>query len=112
MMPNMLFFMPVTRLICIGRQLMLGFAFSITISINISKSQKLYMIVGKNIRMSKSEILLTRASEWLIIIVVLVVNLFVHLFTFVQKSVTVEVKYHDDLLIKEAYCTNSNMIYL
>jgi len=112
MMPNMLFFMPVTRLICIGRQLMLGFAFSIAISINISKSQKLYMIVGKNIRMSKSEILLTRASEWLIIIVVLVVNLFVHLFTFVQKSVTVEVKYHDDLLIKEAYCTNSNMIYL
>jgi len=111
-MPNVLFFTPATRLVCIGRQLLLGFAFSITISINISKSQKLYMIVGKNILMSKSEIMLTRASEWLIIVVVLIFNAVLHLFTFLQKAATVKVKYHDDLLIKEVYCTNSNIIYL
>ena len=110
--PNVIFFLPLSRSICMTRQIVLGFVFSITISINISKSQKLFMIVNKKIRMTKSEILMTNASEWIIILSVLCVDALLHALTITNKPVTIETKYHDVLLIKEYYCSNNIMIYI
>ena len=107
---SMLLFQDTTRELCIGRQVFLGIAFSVTISINISKSQKLYMIVGKQILMSKSEIFLTNASEWLIILIVLIVNTLLQSLSFINNTVTVETKYHDKMLFKESYCSNDTTI--
>ena len=101
--------------ICIGRQLFLGIAFSITLSINISKSQKLYMIVTSKLRMSKSEVLMTNASEWIIILVALVINILLQVLYFMQtgfNGVAVLSKYFDSSVTKELYCSNQNMIYV
>ena len=107
---SMLLFLDTTPELCVGRQVFLGIAFSITISINISKSQKIYMIVGKQVLMNKSEILLTNASEWLIIFIALVVNAMLQSLSFINNTVTVQTKYHEDLLFKESYCSNDTMI--
>ena len=101
-----------TPLICISRQVILGVGFTITISINISKSQKLHMIITKNVLMTRSEIIITNASEWLIIAVALFVNASLHVMSLVNKPVTVLTKYHDVSLTKEAFCSNDTMIYV
>ena len=103
-------FLDTTTSLCVGRQVFLGVAFSITISINISKSQKLHMIVGKQILMSKSEIFLTNASEWFIILTVLIINALLQFLFFINKTVTIETKYHDEMLVKESYCSNDIVI--
>ena len=107
---SMLLFLDTTTSLCIGRQVFLGVAFSITISINISKSQKLHMIVGKKILMSKSEIFLTNASEWFIILAVLITNAMLQSLSFLNNAVVVKTKYHDGLLVKESYCSNDVMV--
>ena len=110
--PSLLFF-HTTPSMCIGRQIFLGITFSITLSINISKSQKLYMIVGSTTIMSPVEILMTKASEWLIIIVATIINIVLSLLYFVMsKGVTIEVNYFDGSLTKELYCSNNTMIYV
>ena len=103
-------FLDTTTSLCVGRQVFLGVAFSITISINISKSQKLHMIVGKQILMNKSEIFLTNASEWFIILTVLIINTLLQFLSFMNKTVTIEIKYHDEMLVKESYCSNDIVI--
>ena len=70
------------------------------------------MIVQKKIRMSKSEILLAKASEYIVLVCVLCVDAMLHALAFINKSVTIETKYHDAVLIKEEYCSNSTMIYI
>jgi len=110
--PNVIFFARVSSSICIARQVVLGFAFSITISINISKSQTLFMIVNKKVQMSRSEILLAKTSEWIIILGVLCVDALLHALAFTNKSVAIETKYHDAILIKEHYCSNGTMVYI
>ena len=105
-------FLSTTPTMCIARQLFLGISFSITISINISKSQKLYMIVGKQVRMTKSEIFLTNASEWFVILAVLVINSLIHLMAFINTDVIVGTVYHDATLDKEDYCTNDLSIFI
>ncbi|XP_066923119.1 uncharacterized protein [Clytia hemisphaerica] len=111
-LPSFVFF-HTTTLMCIGRQILLGLAFSITLSINISKSQKLYMIVGSKIKMSPVEILMTKASEWLIIVIAIIINTVLNiLYFFNSKRVTIEAKYFDNLLTKELYCSNNIMIYI
>ena len=109
-LPSFLFLVN-SPIVCMCRQIFLGFAFSVTLSINISKSQKIFMIVGSKIRMSKSEILMTNASEWIIIIVVLIINSLFHLLSFTNDQVVIKTKYFDDVLTKESYCSNQLMIY-
>ena len=106
-----LLFLHTTPTMCLIRQIFLGISFSITISINISKSQKLHMIVGKQVRMAKSEIFLTNASEWFVILAVLLINALIHLMSFINKHVTVGTVYHNAALTKEEYCTNELSIF-
>ena len=103
---------PLSPTTCIVEQVFLGIAFSITLSINISKSQKLYMIVTSKVIMSNTEILMTKASEWLIIMVALMINALIHLLSFINTQVTVKQKYFDQTLTKESYCSNEIMIYI
>ena len=64
-------FLDTTPIMCITGEIFLGISFSVTIfSINISKSQKIYKIVGKQVRMMKSKIFLTNSSEWSVILAV------------------------------------------
>ena len=98
---------------CILRQLVIGISFTVTISVNISKTQKLFMIIQKKIVMSRSEILLTKASEWVIIIVMLLLNISIHLAKLFYSSFQVSTEYHDfPTLIKEHYCSNEMSIFL
>ena len=105
-------YLTTTPTMCIARQIFFGISFSITISINISKSQKLYMIVGKQVRMTKSEIFLTNASEWFVLMVVLFIDALIHLLSFVNKGVSVETVYHNATLIKEENCSNNLSIFI
>ena len=111
-LPSLLFLMMMSPTICMLRQIFLGISFSITLSINISKSQKLYMIVTSKLRMSNTEILMTKASEWIIILVALIINALLHLLSFINKEVTVNLIYFDQTLTKEFYCSNDTMIYV
>ncbi|XP_066928468.1 uncharacterized protein [Clytia hemisphaerica] len=97
---------------CVLRQLIIGMSFTVTISVNISKTQKLFMIVQRKIIMSRSEILLTKASEWVIIIVMLLFNISIHLAKLFYYSFQVSTKYHDLKLIKEHYCSNERLTFL
>ena len=110
-LPSLLFLMT-SPSICMLRQPFLGVSFSITLSINISKSQKLYMIVTSKVRMSNTEILMTKASEWIIILVALIVNALLHLLSLINKEVTVDLIYFDQTLTKEFYCSNDIMVYI
>ena len=57
--PLLLIFDRLSQMKCALIQIVIGLGFSITVSVNISKTQKIFMIVSKQIIMSKSEILLT-----------------------------------------------------
>ena len=71
------------------------------------------MIVQKKIVMSRSEILLTKASEWVIIIVTLMLNISIHLAKLFYSSFQVSTQYHDfPTLIKERYCSNEMLTFL
>ena len=110
--PVLSVFVSLSPTTCIFDQVFLGMAFSLTLSINISKSQKLYMIVTSKLRMSNTEILMTKASEWLIILAALLINALLHLFFFINGTVTVQQKYFDQTLTKEFYCSNEIMIFV
>ena len=101
----------ITPGICMLRQIIFGTGFTIVISINISKSQKLHMIIDKKVLMTRTEIILTNASEWLIIAVALIINILLNAMSLSNQSVTIETKYHDASLTKELYCSNGTMIY-
>ena len=101
----------ITPGICMLRQIIFGTGFTIVISINISKSQKLHMIIDKKVLMTRTEIILTNVSEWLIIAVALIINILLNAMSLSNQSVTIETKYHDASLTKELYCSNGTMIY-
>ena len=97
---------------CILIQIIIGLGFSVTISVNISKTQKIFMIVSKQIIMSKSEILLTKASEWIIIGAVVLINFSIHLYVMLYSPVRLLVQYHENPPTKEEYCSNETLIFL
>jgi len=97
---------------CILRQIVVGVAFTLTISVNISKTQKLFMICGRTTLMSRSEVIITNASEWFIISIILLINVLLLIVSLVQQQVTVSIKYHDSSLIKELHCNNNNYTYV
>ena len=71
------------------------------------------MIVTSKIKMSHAEILMTKASEWLIILVAVILNMVLSLlYLLMSEGVHVEVKYFNESLTKERYCSNNIMIYL
>ena len=111
-LPNIPIFIAKTSTTCMLGQIFLGMAFSLTLSINISKSQKLYMIVTSKIRMSNAEILITKASEWIIILAALIINASLNTLSFINDKVTVKQQYFDQTSTKEWYCSNSIMIYI
>ena len=79
--PLYLFLTPPNISICILRQVCVGAAFAVTISVNIAKTQKVVMIVSSKTMMSKSEVLKTKALEWFIIFLILLINAALHLTT-------------------------------
>ena len=96
---------------CALFQIVIGLGFSLTVSVNISKTQKIFMIVSKQIIMSKSEILLTKASEWMIIGSMVLVNIPLHLYVLFYEQIQLLVEYHENPSVKEEYCSNENYIF-
>ena len=109
--PLLLIFDRLSQMKCALIQIVIGLGFSITVSVNISKTQKIFMIVSKQIIMSKSEILLTNASEWMIIGSVVLVNISLHLYVLFYSPIRLLVEYHENPPVKEEYCSNVNSIF-
>lgn len=99
---------------CIARQILLGLSFSITISINISKPQLVYILHKKRARLNQSEKVIARATAWSIVIIACIVNAVFHLYTLAvnRKSVSIATVYHEASLVKERYCSNETLIYV
>ena len=99
---------------CIARQILLGISFTITISINISKPQLIYIVTGKRVRLNQSQRMKAGLTAWSIVIIACVVNTLFHLYTLVisNKSVSIETVYHEATFVKEHYCSNDTLIYV
>ena len=69
-------------------------------------------MISKQIIMSKSEILLTKASEWIIIGAVVLINLSIHLYVLLYSPVRLLVQYHENPPTKEEYCSNETLIFI
>ena len=109
--PLLLILDRLSQMKCALIQIVIGLGFSITVSVNISKTQKIFMIVSKQIIMSKFEILLTNASELMIIGSVVLVNISLHLYVLFYSPIRLLVEYHENPPVKEEYCSNENSIF-
>ena len=107
MVPILFFGQPV-RTICITRPLIVGICFTINVSVNLAKTQKLHLIFTSKTLLSKSKKKFIESLELIIIGGLLLADVALFFVCFVRHgSVDVINIYHDDKLIKEVTCNNN-----
>ena len=98
-----------TRLKCLLRPILTGLLFTVTVSVNLAKTQKLQMIFNNsNRRLTHQEVKFIGILEWIVVLfsLLLDVSLLVVSMTSGEK-IQVEYFYHEETLIKEIFCNNN-----
>ena len=103
-----LFFGQPNRVICIVRPLMVGICFTINVSVNIAKTQKLHLIFNSKTLHSRSKKTLIGSLELIIIGGLILADLALFLVCYARHSPDVIYIYHDNELVKEITCSNNS----
>ena len=92
---------------CMARPVTLGILFSVTTAINLGKTQKILRIFQANLRMSRKEIMITKATELFIVLSVLLLDAAILFVTLVSDSkIGAQATYYEQRLVKEYHCNN------
>jgi len=93
---------------CVTRPITLGLLFCLTTAINLGKTQKILRIFQMNLRMSRKEIMITRVTEWFIILSVLLLDAAILFVTMLSDSqIGTKATYYENRLVKEYHCNNN-----
>ena len=113
MVPASLFFGQPNRVVCICRPLIVGVCFTINISVNIAKTQKLHLIFASKTIHSRSKKTLIECLELVVIGGLSLADAALFIVCYVHHySVDVIMIYHDRELIKEITCSNNGDIII
>ena len=95
------------NVVCTLRPLVVGLCLTINAAVNIGKTQKLYVIFNAKTVHSASERRLVKRLDWLIIVMVILVDGAIFIVFNVSGNTGVLLTYHDEELVKEATCSNN-----
>ena len=95
------------NVVCTLRPLVIGLCLTINAAVNIGRTQKLYVIFNAKTVHSASERRLVKRLDWLIIVMVTLVDGAVFIVFNVSGNTGVLLTYHDEELVKEATCSNN-----
>ncbi|XP_066916815.1 uncharacterized protein [Clytia hemisphaerica] len=97
---------------CYARPIVIGISLSIILTVNLSKTQKLFLVFAMKVRVSTSQKLLTNSLEWLIILVVILVDGVLLAVSFTNQNDPPDAifKYDNYRLVKEQTCNNNDVV--
>lgn len=90
---------------CLLCPVVIGIGFTTIITVNISKAQKVFMIHHSRIMMSKKEVVITKASEWFA--VALLVNSCMVMILSSFEMPQRRLHYNEQEMTKDIYCSNN-----
>lgn len=102
-----LFFGKPNKTICIIRPPIIGICFTVNISINLAKTQKLHMIFTSKTIHTQNKKNFLGMVEWVIICVLSIFDLCLSSVLYISRPVNVQYVYHSHTLIKELTCNNN-----
>ena len=103
-----LFFGEPNQLICYARPMMIGVCFTINVSVNIAKTQKLHLIFNSKTLHSRSKKTLIGSLELMIIGGLLLIDSSLFLVGVIGNSPGIIHIYHNEELVKEITCSNNS----
>ena len=100
---------------CTARPITIGLLFSVTIAVNFGKTQKVLHVFGTLTRMSRKQVLLTKATEIFVILFIVLVDTCVLIVTLIVSDETsVSITYYKMMrgqaLVKEYQCSNNDSV--
>jgi len=98
---------------CTLRPVVIGITLSVIISVNLSKTQKLFMIFKSKVIVSQRERLLTESMQWFLIAIVALIDVVVTVISFNNHSrVNTMLHYDDVTLRKELHCNSNDIVFV
>ena len=108
--PVFLFLGKPYQTICLARPLIIGICFTINVSVNLGKTQKLHLIFMSKTLHSESKKRLIDAIEFIVISVLVILDVFIFVTTFINQTIEVIFTIDENSTTKEMTCNNNGDI--
>ena len=108
--PVYLFLGKPTRVTCLLRPLVIGICFTINVSVNLGKTQKLNLIFKSKTLHSESEKRLIEGIEFIVISILVILDIFIFAITYINQTIEVIFTIDEESTTKEMTCNNNGDI--
>ena len=97
---------------CLLRPLITGLLFTVTVSVNLAKTQKLLVIFGSKRRHTHHEVKMIGMLEWIVVVFSLLLDVSLLVVSLTRGRAEVQYIYHDHTLVREMVCKNNTVLII
>ena len=104
--------MKITKVLCVAKPLCFGFLFTLFVAVTLAKAEKPLTVFTGNKKLTKKDITVTEAHQYLIIIILPLISVLLFIVSVQMKPVKVNVIVNNNSLTKIFYCNSDPHIHV